>query len=81
MRGVAAPSMSAVQWVAEVYGRGRVGGEVLECVAEAGDVVYVPDGWMHATLNLELSVFVSMFMRDKGEDWEETERRWRELYG
>ena len=82
-RGLVAPSMSALQWVAEVYGEGRVGERdgLVECVAAAGDVVYVPDGWMHATLNLEPSVFVSMFMLDKGEQWQETERRWREQYG
>jgi hypothetical protein len=29
---------------------------VLECTQEAGDVVFVPDGWGHATLNLAESI-------------------------
>ena len=81
------PDLSALQWANAVYGvegaldEGGVGERLQECVCEAGDVLYVPDGWMHATLNLELSVFVSMFIRDKGADWEDAERRWRDRYG
>ena len=32
----------------------------LECVQEAGEVVVVPTGWHHATLNLAASVGLAM---------------------
>jgi len=38
---------------AGLRGEGRT---VVECVQRAGDVLYVPDGWGHAVLNLQPSV-------------------------
>ena len=38
---------------------------VLECVVGAGEVIYVPPNWWHATLNLGVyNVFVSTFTRE-----------------
>ena len=38
----------------------------LECVVEAGDVVYVPDGWYHAVVNLADTVAASRFGAGRG---------------
>ena len=35
---------------------GTAGETILRCVQHAGDLVYVPDGWGHGVLNLEVSV-------------------------
>jgi hypothetical protein len=42
---------------------------ILECTAGEGEVLYIPPGWWHATLNLdEYNVFVSTFTSEKGRD-------------
>lgn len=34
----------------------------LECTLNPGDLIYFPDGWHHATINLDVyTVFVSAF--------------------
>lgn len=33
---------------------------LVECVQEAGTVLYVPDGWYHATINLEDSIGIAV---------------------
>ena len=85
--------MSAIQWMDEMWlgggvdveaegGDGSVRDSVLGCVCVPGDVLYLPDGWLHMTLNLDdYNVFVSSFVYDKGEEWEETQRKWRSEYG
>ena len=86
------PHMSAIQWMDEMWlqggvdeetdGGGSVRDGVLGCVCGAGDVLYLPDGWLHMTLNLDaFNVFVSSFVYDKGEDWLDREREWRSRYG
>ena len=32
----------------------------LECVQEAGEVIFIPAGWHHATLNLDTSVGMAL---------------------
>ncbi|NWI87486.1 JMJD8 protein, partial [Pitta sordida] len=34
----------------------------LECTLRPGEVLYFPDRWWHATLNLDTSVFISTFL-------------------
>ena len=80
------PHMSAIQWMDEMWLGGgadtSVRNIVLECVCEAGDVLYLPDGWLHMTLNMDAyNVFVSSFVYDKGEDWKERHREWTSKYG
>ena len=88
------PDMSAIQWMDEMWlgdgldgaeaedGAGSVRDGVLGCVCGAGDVLYLPDGWLHMTLNMaEYNVFVSSFVYDKGEDWEDRQREWTSKYG
>ena len=31
----------------------QMSGQPLHCVQSAGDAIYVPDGWAHATINVE----------------------------
>ena len=35
----------------------------LECVQEAGDMLFVPAGWAHSTLNIETSIGVAYEFR------------------
>ena len=34
-------------------------GGILECTVHAGEAIYFPTNWWHATLNLDESVFIS----------------------
>ena len=38
----------------------------MACTVEEGEAVYFPDGWWHATLNLDESVFMSSFVNYAG---------------
>ncbi|CAM9135173.1 unnamed protein product, partial [Ectocarpus fasciculatus] len=57
------PDMSVAQWVNEVYPSLQNGERPLECVIRPGEVLFFPDRWMHATLNVEDYVFfISLFL-------------------
>lgn len=43
-------------------GPGPGGVKMFECTVGEGEAVYFPDGWWHATLNLDQSVFMSSFV-------------------
>jgi hypothetical protein len=52
------------KWFSSVYPRLRAAADrgelrMLECIQRRGDVVYVPAGWHHTVINLELSVAFS----------------------
>jgi hypothetical protein len=50
--------MSVAQWLQDYYpGLPRA---PLECIQEEGDVVFIPQGWAHAVLNLQNSVGVAV---------------------
>eukprot|EP00793_Prasinoderma_coloniale_P004138 PRCOL_00006314-RA len=51
--------VSSVEWLINYYEAARDEGALLECTAEAGDMVFVPRGWWHMALNLEESVAVT----------------------
>ena len=36
------------------------GARALECVQEAGTMLFVPQGWLHATINLDDTVALAM---------------------
>ena len=38
--------------------------EPMECIQEASDFVYVPNGWGHSAVNLEASVGIAIGFRD-----------------
>ena len=73
--GLVRPDLSALQWVEAVYPLLRTEPTGLQqCLCQAGDVLFVPSLWLHATLNLQpATVFVSMFIADRGEEWREDE--------
>eukprot|EP00434_Breviolum_minutum_P004550 symbB.v1.2.004013.t1/scaffold225.1/size261367/14 len=55
---------SLSDWIQLVYPSLEDDQRPLECIVEAGDVVYVPDGWYHAVVNLADTVGVSIQSRD-----------------
>ena len=55
------------EWLAEVLPELPQGQRPIACTAGPGDIVYVPDGWYHATLNLgRYNAYVSTFTGDDG---------------
>ena len=47
------PTEPHLQWLKDVYPAVKDGANrPLECIQHAGDVIYVPEGWYHATVNL-----------------------------
>jgi len=70
------PELSAIQWINSLYTNNLNGDNneiadllisngLLECVLHSGDLLYLPDYWLHLTMNLEPSVFISIFMLDE----------------
>ncbi|KAM8844974.1 jmjC domain-containing protein 8 [Spinachia spinachia] len=56
------PNRSSLSWVTETYPHLPQGEAPLECTISPGEVLYFPDRWWHATLNLDTSVFISTFL-------------------
>ncbi|XP_068605800.1 jmjC domain-containing protein 8 [Brachionichthys hirsutus] len=56
------PNRTTLSWLAETYPRLPEDKAPLECTIRPGEVLYFPDRWWHATLNLETSVFISTFL-------------------
>lgn len=51
-------------WMEEIYNESD--SLLSHCTVEEGDLVYFPNGWYHATINLDrYNVFVSTFLRDE----------------
>lgn len=57
--------LSAIQWMTQVYPSLREEEKPLECTIGPGEVLYFPNGWYHATLNLGASVFMSTFTDER----------------
>jgi hypothetical protein len=56
-----------LRWVREVLGNLPAGQRPLECMQSEGDLIYVPEGYWHATVNLGETVGVSgQFVRNTG---------------
>ncbi|CAK9091394.1 unnamed protein product [Durusdinium trenchii] len=55
---------SLTDWIQLVYPTLSADQRPLECVVHAGDIVYVPDGWYHAVVNLADTVAVSYQSRE-----------------
>ena len=53
---------SSLNWFLEQYESARISPNLLECTLGPSDLIYFPDRWWHATLNIETSVFVSTFL-------------------
>uniref|UniRef100_A0A3Q0SZK4 Jumonji domain containing 8 n=1 Tax=Amphilophus citrinellus TaxID=61819 RepID=A0A3Q0SZK4_AMPCI len=56
------PNRTTLSWVTETYPYLPEGEAPLECTIRPGEVLYFPDRWWHATLNLDTSVFISTFL-------------------
>ena len=58
------PNVTAYFWSLDALRRGdvREGDGILECTVHAGEAIYFPTNWWHATLNLDESVFISSFV-------------------
>jgi len=56
------PSRTTLQWLEEVYPSLSPNDRPLECVIAPGEVLYFPNLWYHATLNLNYTVFMSTFV-------------------
>ncbi|XP_024864431.1 jmjC domain-containing protein 8 isoform X2 [Kryptolebias marmoratus] len=56
------PNRTTLSWVTETYPNLPEDEAPLECTIRPGEVLYFPDRWWHATLNLDLSVFISTFL-------------------
>ena len=55
------PTVPHISWLQDVYPTVRLDptARPLECIQRAGDVVYVPAGWYHATVNLGDTIAVA----------------------
>ncbi|XP_034395553.1 jmjC domain-containing protein 8 isoform X2 [Cyclopterus lumpus] len=56
------PNRTTLSWVTETYPQLPEAEAPQECTISPGEVLYFPDRWWHATLNLETSVFISTFL-------------------
>ncbi|XP_058536437.1 jmjC domain-containing protein 8 isoform X2 [Ochotona princeps] len=56
------PNKTTLAWLRDTYPGLAPSAQPLECTITAGEVLYFPDRWWHATLNLETTVFISTFL-------------------
>lgn len=53
---------STLHWFLETYNKLEEEKKPMECILEPLDVIYFPDRWWHATLNVDAVVFISTFL-------------------
>uniref|UniRef100_A0A3B4ZKF3 Jumonji domain containing 8 n=1 Tax=Stegastes partitus TaxID=144197 RepID=A0A3B4ZKF3_9TELE len=56
------PNRTTLSWVTETYPNLPEEEAPMECTIRPGELLYFPDRWWHATLNLDTSVFISTFL-------------------
>ena len=57
------PNATALEWaLSRRESSGADGVAFAECTVSEGEAIYFPDGWWHATLNLDETVFISSFV-------------------
>ncbi|BFZ18067.1 hypothetical protein BsWGS_21106 [Bradybaena similaris] len=56
------PNRTTLQWLYEDYPELHPLELPLDCTIGPGDIIYFPDRWWHATLNIDTSVFISTFL-------------------
>ncbi|XP_046893350.1 jmjC domain-containing protein 8 isoform X2 [Hypomesus transpacificus] len=56
------PNHTTLSWVRDVSPHLPEEERPLQCTIQPGEVLYFPDRWWHATLNLDTSVFISTFL-------------------
>ena len=56
------PNKTTLRWLMETYKHIVSNKNFYECILKPNEVLYFPDKWWHATLNVEDSVFMSTFL-------------------
>ncbi|XP_058510081.1 jmjC domain-containing protein 8 isoform X2 [Solea solea] len=56
------PNHTTLSWLRDIYPSLPEDEAPLDCTIGPGEVLYFPDRWWHATLNLDTSVFISTFL-------------------
>ncbi|XP_054849636.1 jmjC domain-containing protein 8 [Eublepharis macularius] len=56
------PNKTTLSWLLDTYPFLPPWERPVECTVHPGEVLYFPDRWWHATLNLDTSVFISTFL-------------------
>lgn len=56
------PNRSTLSWLLDIYPNLSEEERPMQCTIHPGEVLYFPDRWWHATLNLDTSVFISTFL-------------------
>ena len=56
------PNKTTLRWLTEEYKKVVHNEQFYECVLKPGELLYFPDKWWHATLNVEDAVFMSTFL-------------------
>ncbi|XP_041133014.1 jmjC domain-containing protein 8 isoform X3 [Polyodon spathula] len=56
------PNKTTLSWVVDTYPALNQEDRPIECTIHPGEVLFFPDRWWHATLNLDTSVFISTFL-------------------
>ncbi|KAL4658268.1 jmjC domain-containing protein 8 [Arapaima gigas] len=56
------PNRTTLSWVTDMLPTLPEEERPIECTIRPGEVLYFPDRWWHATLNLDTSVFISTFL-------------------
>ncbi|XP_070617049.1 jmjC domain-containing protein 8 isoform X2 [Erythrolamprus reginae] len=56
------PNRTTLSWFLDTYPSLLPWEKPVECTIHPGEVLYFPDRWWHATLNLDTSVFISTFL-------------------
>ncbi|XP_043945159.1 jmjC domain-containing protein 8 isoform X5 [Protopterus annectens] len=56
------PNRTTLSWLLDIYPSLSEEQHPIQCTIHPGEVLYFPDRWWHATLNLDTSVFISTFL-------------------
>ncbi|XP_076033779.1 jmjC domain-containing protein 8-like [Oratosquilla oratoria] len=56
------PNRTTLQWLLEDYPKLKHNPKLFECTLSPGEIIYFPNKWWHATLNIDTSVFISTFL-------------------
>jgi len=56
------PNKTTLQWFVDDYPKIKENTYIYECTLKPGELIYFPDKWWHATLNIDTSVFISTFL-------------------
>ncbi|GAB1609883.1 jmjC domain-containing protein 8-like isoform X1 [Argonauta hians] len=59
------PNQTTLQWLIQHYPSLNKEDMPFECTIDAGQAIYFPDRWWHATLNIDNGVFISTFHAHK----------------